>query len=119
MAKVLVVDDVPTQLETICRALQEAGFAVCRAMDGDEVMKRIEQDRPDVVVLDIVMERMNGFEVLREIRENDQTQRLPVVMCSTKSTDFDKSWSMDLGADAYVTKPLDTNQLVSVVQKFA
>jgi CheY-like chemotaxis protein len=117
VSKVLVVDDVATQQDLICRTLQDAGYAVCRANDGDEVMKQIERDKPDLIVLDIIMERMNGFEALRELRENDRTKKIPVVVCSTKSTDFDKAWSMDLGADAYVTKPIDATQLVSIVQR--
>jgi CheY-like chemotaxis protein len=117
MSKVLVVDDVALQQDLICKALQDAGFSVCRASDGDEVMQRVEQDKPNLIVLDIIMERMNGFEVLRELRENDKTKRIPVVVCSTKNTDFDKAWSMDLGADAYVIKPFDPAQLVSIVQR--
>lgn len=117
MSKVLVVDDVASQQDLICRTLQDAGYGVSRANDGDEVMKHVEQDKPNLIVLDIIMERMNGFEVLRELRENEKTKRIPVVVCSTKNTDFDKSWSMDLGADAYVTKPIDASQLVSIVQR--
>jgi CheY-like chemotaxis protein len=117
MSKILVVDDVASQQDLICRALQDAGFAVSRANDGDEVMKNIELNKPNLIVLDIIMERMNGFEVLRELRENEKTKRIPVVICSTKNTDFDKTWSLDLGADAYVTKPIDAEQLVSIVQR--
>lgn len=117
MPKVLVVDDVTAQQDLICRTLQNAGISVNRASDGDEVMKRIEQEKPDLIVLDLIMERMNGFEALRELRENAKTQKIPVVICSTKSTDFDKTWSLDLGADAYITKPFEPEQLVSIVQR--
>jgi CheY-like chemotaxis protein len=117
MSKVLVVDDVSVQQDLICKALQDAGMSVCRANDGDQVMQRVEQDKPNLIVLDVIMERMNGFEVLRELRDNEKTKKIPVVICSTKSTDFDKSWSMDLGADAYVVKPFEPEQLVSIVQR--
>ncbi len=117
MAKVLVVDDVQSQQDQICQALQDAGITVVRANDGDEVMAKVEAEKPNLVILDIVMERMNGFEALREIREHESTKSLPVVMCSTKSTDFDRSWSIDCGADAYVTKPFEPGQLVSIVQR--
>ncbi|WP_019502881.1 response regulator transcription factor [Pseudanabaena sp. PCC 6802] len=116
MPKVLVVDAVASQQESICRALQDAGFIVSRANDGDEVMKNVELHKPNLIVLDIIMEHVNGFDVLRELRENEKTKRIPVVVCSTKNTDFDKVWSLDLGADAYVTKPVDAEQLIGIVQ---
>lgn len=111
------VDDVPSQQDLICKALEQAGYVVTRANDGDEVLQKIEKDMPNLVVMDVVMERMNGFETLREIRDNPKTKRLPVVICSTKNTDFDKSWGADLGADAYITKPFEPEQLVSMVQR--
>jgi CheY-like chemotaxis protein len=117
MHKILVVDDVISQQDLICQALQQAGFTVNRASDGDEVMRQVSQSKPHLIVLDIIMERMNGFEALRELRENEHTKRIPVVVCSTKNTAFDKAWSLDLGADAYVTKPFDPVQLVSIVQR--
>jgi CheY-like chemotaxis protein len=118
MAKILVVDDVPTQQELTCRALQDAGLSVTRAKDGDEVMDCISRDQPDLILLDIVMERVNGFEALREIRENAATKGIPVIMCSTKSTDFDQEWSQDLGANAYIIKPFEPEQLVNTVRRF-
>ncbi|MFB2923580.1 MULTISPECIES: response regulator transcription factor [Aerosakkonema] len=117
MSKVLVVDDLATELEIICRILQEAGISVDRARDGDEAIARIQSSPPDLVVLDVVMPRMNGFEVVRELRENPKTKHLPVVFCSQKNTEIDKSWGMDMGADAYITKPFDPQQLINIVKK--
>lgn len=115
--KVLVVDDVPTQLELIAAALNDAGMQVIRANDGEEAIASIHAQVPDLVVLDVIMPRMNGFEVIRELREDDRTKRLPIVICSTKNTTFDQSWAMDMGADAYVTKPFAPEHLVSIVQR--
>lgn len=117
MSKVLVVDDLATELEIICRILQEAGISVERASDGDEAIARIQESPPDLVVLDVVMPRMNGFEVVRELRENPKTKHLPVVFCSQKNTEIDKIWGMDMGADAYITKPFDPQQLINIVKK--
>ncbi|MBD2185966.1 response regulator [Planktothrix sp. FACHB-1355] len=117
MSKVLVVDDLATELEIICRILQEAGISVDRASDGDEAIARIQESPPDLVVLDVVMPRMNGFEVVRELRENPKTKHLPVVFCSQKNTEIDKIWGMDMGADAYITKPFDPQQLINIVKK--
>lgn len=115
--KVLVVDDVPSQLELIASTLQEAGIRVIRANDGEEAISRIRSEVPDLVVLDVVMPRMNGFEVIRELREQEKTKHLPIVICSTKNTEVDKVWGMDLGADAYITKPFDPKQFVSIVER--
>ncbi len=117
MVKILVVDDVQIQQDLICRSLQDAGMFVTRAKDGDEVMACVAREKPDLVVMDVVMERMNGFEALRELKESDATQGIPVVICSTKDTDFDKAWSLDLGASAYLTKPFEPATLVETVQK--
>lgn len=117
MAKVLVVDDLPTELELICRVLQDAGMDVIRASDGDEAISRIQEESADLVILDVVMPRMNGFEVIRELRSNEQTKNVPIVMCTQKSTDIDRAWSTELGADAYLTKPFDPQQLIYMVQR--
>lgn len=117
MSKVLVVDDLPTELELICRILQEAGMQVIRAVDGEEAINRIQEEPADLVVLDVVMPRMNGFEVIRELRGNEQTKNIPIVMCTQKNTDIDRAWSAELGADAYLTKPLDPKQLVHTIHR--
>lgn len=117
MSKVLVVDDVPTELELISRILQDAGLEVIRASDGDEAIICIQQNPPDLVILDVVMPRMNGFEVVRELRENEKTKHLPVIFCTHKNTEIDKTWGMELGADAYVSKPFEPQQLLDIIRR--
>lgn len=115
MSKILVVDDISTEQEIICRILQNAGLEIIRASDGDEALVRIQEEKPDLIVLDVVMPRMNGFEVIRELRESQKTKNLPIVFCTQKNTEIDKTWGMELGADAYLTKPLDPKQFIEVV----
>ncbi|MEG4393507.1 response regulator [Microcoleus sp. BROC3] len=117
MSKVLVVDDVPSELEIICRILLDAGIEVLRAGDGEEAIAMIRKTPPALVVLDVVMPRMNGFEVIRELRGDRATAHLPVVFCTHKNTEIDKAWGTDLGADAYVSKPFEPQQLVKIVQR--
>lgn len=117
MSKILVVDDVPSELEIICRILLDVGLEVIRAANGEEAIARIREKSPDLVVLDVVMPRMNGFEVIRELRGDRKTAKLPVVFCTHKSTDIDKAWGTDLGADAYLSKPFEPQQLVNIVQR--
>jgi twitching motility two-component system response regulator PilH len=117
MSKILVVDDVPSELEIICHILLDAGLDVIRAGDGEEAIARIREKSPDLVVLDVVMPRMNGFEVIRELRGDRKTAQLPVVFCTHKNTDIDKAWGTDLGADAYLSKPFEPEQLINIVQR--
>ncbi|MEG4496310.1 response regulator [Microcoleus sp. F10-C6] len=117
MSKVLVVDDVPSELEIICRILLDAGIEVIRAGDGEEAIATIRKTPPALVVLDVVMPRMNGFEVIRELRGDRATAHLPVVFCTHKNTEIDKAWGTDLGADAYLGKPFQPQQLVKIVQR--
>lgn len=117
MAKVLVVDDTPSELERICRVLQEAKIDVMQAKDGEEAIALIEAELPDLVVLDVIMPGMNGFEVIRELRARQKTAELPVVFCSQKNTEIDHSWGMDMGADAYLNKPIDSQQFIKTIKR--
>ncbi len=117
MSTILVVDDVASELELMSRIFEEAGMVVIRASDGADAIACIHEAIPDIVILDVVMPRMNGYEVIRELREDEKTKYLPVVFCTQKNTEIDKSWGMDLGADAYVSKPFDPQQLLNIVQR--
>jgi twitching motility two-component system response regulator PilH len=117
MSKVLVVEDSPPQREMISSLLKDNGMNVTSASDGIEALEQIQQDRPDIVVLDIVMPRMNGYELCRRLKENPTTKELPVVMCSTKGEEFDRYWGMRQGANAYIAKPFQPQELVGTVKK--
>lgn len=118
MATVLVVDDVQAQMELICQALRSGGLAISQASNGKEALSKLKEVEPDVIVLDVIMPDMSGFEVLRRIRKDNTTRQLPVVMLTTKGADHDKAWGLDMGADAYLTKPFDPGHLVDVVRRF-
>jgi twitching motility two-component system response regulator PilH len=117
MQKVLVVDDSITQRQLMSNALADLGLTVLIATDGIEALEQIESTQPDIVVLDIVMPRMNGYEVCRTIKSNPTTQHVPVVICSSKSEEFDRYWGMKQGADAYLTKPIQPKQLLVTVRQ--
>ncbi|MGY2978659.1 response regulator [Thermostichus sp. OS-CIW-31] len=116
MSKVLVVDDNRTYLETISSLLSENGLEVSTATDGVEAMECIRQQKPDVVVLDIVMPRMNGYEVCREVKGDEGTKHIRIVMCSTKDQTFDIEWARRNQADAYVTKPFKPQELLATIK---
>jgi len=117
MSKVLVVEDSVTQREMITDLLKGSGLEVTVASDGVEALEQIEDLRPDLIVLDIVMPRMNGYEVCRQIKSNPKTQNIPVVMCSSKGEEFDRYWGMKQGADAYIAKPFQPTELVGTVKQ--
>ncbi len=116
-AKVLVVEDSPPQREMITKILQESGMSVNSAGDGLEAMELIQQDCPDVLVLDVVMPRMNGYELCRKLKADPKTEKVLVVMCSTKGEEFDKYWGMRQGADAYIAKPFQPAELISTIKQ--
>jgi twitching motility two-component system response regulator PilH len=97
--------------------LKGSGLSVSIATDGVEALEHIEGHRPDLVILDIVMPRMNGYEVCRRIKADPKTQNVPVVMCSSKGEEFDRYWGMKQGADAYIAKPFQPTELVGTVKQ--
>ena len=117
MSTVLVVEDSITQREMITDLLKGSGLLVAIATDGMEALEQIKTFRPDIVVLDIVMPRMNGYEVCRRLKTDPKTQGVPVVMCSSKGEEFDRYWVMKQGADAYIVKPFQPKELVGTVKQ--
>lgn len=117
MSKVLVVEDSVTQREMISSLLKNSGLTVAVAGDGVEALARLQNTIPDVVVLDIVMPRMNGYEVCRRIKSDAKTKNIPVVMCSSKGEEFDRYWGLKQGADAYIAKPFQPTELVGTVKQ--
>jgi twitching motility two-component system response regulator PilH len=116
LSKVLVVEDSLPQREMISDLLQKSGLAVAVAADGLEAIEKIEAVAPDLIILDIVMPRMNGFEVCRQIKSDPRTQGVPVILCSSKTEDFDRYWGMRQGADAYVAKPFQAKELLGTIK---
>ena len=117
MREVLVVDDSLTQREIICDLLEKSGLKVTVASDGIEALERLEKYQPDLVILDIVMPRMNGFEVCRRLKSNSVTKEIPVILCSSKREEFDRYWGLRQGADAYVVKPFQPTELLSTIKQ--
>ena len=117
MANVLVVEDSSAQREMIANLLTKSGLNVTVACDGAEALEKIQASAPDLVVLDIVLPRMNGYEVCRWIRSNQSTQKVVVVICSAKGEEFDRYWGMKQGADAYISKPFAPEDLVSTIKQ--
>jgi twitching motility two-component system response regulator PilH len=117
MPKVLIVDDSATVRELVSDQLRKSGFEVIEAIDGDEAIAKLQTNIPDLVITDIVMPRKNGYELTRWIKSEPSLKHIPVVMCTSKSEEFDVYWGMKQGADAYITKPYHPPDLVNAVKR--
>ncbi|MGQ9654896.1 MAG: response regulator, partial [Thermodesulfobacteriota bacterium] len=110
--KILVVEDEEDLLDLIDYNLRQAGFRVLRAADGQEGLRLAQREKPDLVILDLMLPKMDGKEVCRRIRQGEQTRLVPVVMVTAKSEEIDRIIGFEIGADDYVTKPFSMRELV-------
>jgi chemotaxis family two-component system response regulator PixH len=117
MSTALIVDDVQTDLMILTSYLENLGWRVIAAMNGEEALTYLNSNKPDIVFLDVVLPGRSGFEICRTIKSQVETQQIPVVMCSTKNTDMDRFWGLKQGADLYLTKPVNRHDFVEVLQK--
>jgi CheY-like chemotaxis protein len=115
MAKVMVVDDAFSELKLMESILRGAGHQVVALTDGDTLEDKVATERPDVLLLDIVMPRRNGYELLRSLKRNVETRSLPIVLVSSKNQESDRAWGKRQGADDYLGKPFTSDQLISTV----
>jgi DNA-binding response OmpR family regulator len=117
MAKVMVVDDSFSELKVIESMLRHAGFEVLTYTDGEGLEDKVAAERPDVLLLDIVMPRRNGYEVLRGVKKDERIKDTPVVLVTQKSQPSDERWGRRQGADDYVAKPFAESDLVNTVRR--
>jgi twitching motility two-component system response regulator PilH len=113
--KILVVDDSPTELRLVVSALQGKGFELITATDGEEALDKALREMPELIVLDIVLPKKNGFQVCRQLKTAPDTQNIKVLLLSSKSQDSDRYWGLKQGADGYVTKPFNDADLLQTV----
>ncbi len=116
LKKILVVDDEPDSLMTLSMALKSLGHVVLGALNGEEGLRLFKEEKPDIVILDIVMPVMDGWEVLQRIKSGFISKRVPVILITGKSTDKDKEKSYQYKADFYVTKPYNLKQLLFTIE---
>jgi len=116
--KILMVDDSKTELHFLSDVLEKRGYTVRLAHNGDEAMKRLGEETPDLILMDVVMPGLNGFQLTRAITRDPRFSNVPVIMCTSKSQETDKVWGLRQGARDYIVKPVDPNELVSKIQAF-
>lgn len=113
---ILVVDDSPTEQHVLRSILEKAGFRVESAADGQEGIALAKRLHPDLILMDVVMPVLNGFQATRRLRDDQETAGIPVVMVTTKDQETDKSWGLRQGAEAYLVKPVSAPELLARVE---
>lgn len=117
--KILLVDDSPAQLEAMKNAVAGADAHIVTATSGREAVEKARQERPDIIFMDIVMQDLDGFGACREIKKDADTGHIPVVFVTTKHNRADKLWADRQGADMFITKPYEPQQLLEQVSRLA
>ncbi|QTA86798.1 response regulator [Desulfonema magnum] len=116
--KILIVEDSPTNLRLIKDLLKTKGYKVVTAIDGEEALEKAVSEHPRLMVLDIILPKKNGFQVCRQLKTSPDTQDIKIIMLTSKTQDSDRFWGLKQGADEYMTKPFDNNELLANVAKF-
>lgn len=115
--KILVVDDSATETMLISTPLRAEGYDVITAKNSEEALRRLDDDHPDIIVLDVVMPGKNGFQLCRQLRNDARYGALPVILLTSKNQASDKFWGMKQGATAYMTKPFAPETLLATIRQ--
>ena len=117
MARILIVDDSPSQLLGLKRLVEKMGHEALTAEDGAAGVEAAKRELPDLVLMDVVMPNLNGFQATRSISKDPATAHIPVILVTTKDQDTDRVWGMRQGARAFVTKPVNEAELTKAVNE--
>ena len=115
MVRILIVDDSPTQLFTLKKMLTKHGFEILTAENGADGVETAKQELPDLILMDVVMPKLNGFQATRQISRNVSTSHIPIILVTTKDQETDKIWGQRQGAKSYITKPVDETTLINTI----
>ncbi|MBW4555036.1 MAG: response regulator [Trichormus sp. ATA11-4-KO1] len=116
VSTILIVEDSPSELELMSYYLKESGCNIIKANGAKEALEKAISQKPDVIITDVVMPGMSGFELCRSLKKNPITQKVPIVICSSKNQEIDRLWAMKQGADVYITKPYTREQLLRAIK---
>jgi chemotaxis family two-component system response regulator PixH len=119
MGTILIVEDTPSEMELLTHYLKESGYSVISAVSAKEALNIAIEQKPTVIVTDIVMPGMSGFELCRNLKKHPVTEKVPIIICTSKNQEIDRLWGMKQGADAYLTKPFTREQLVRAIKSVA
>jgi len=115
--KILIVDDSPTERHVLEQIVVSAGYSVVFATNGKEGVEKSRIELPDLILMDVVMPDMNGYQATREITKTKETSHIPVIMCTTRQAATDKTWGMRQGAQEYLVKPITKEKLIPKIKE--
>ena len=118
MKTILAVDDSRSDLRLVEAVLQQCGFRVVGLGSATSALSYMDQEIPDLIILDVVMPEMNGFDLCRQIRANPKLEQVPIVFCTSKDQEFDRFWANRQGGNRYIVKPFAPKELIDTVQDF-
>jgi twitching motility two-component system response regulator PilH len=113
--KILIVDDSPTERHVLNEMLTKAGYEVLASDNGEDAILKAKQSRPDLILMDVVMPGLNGFQATRAIARDPDTRTIPIIICTSKSQETDKIWGMRQGARDYIVKPINRDELLAKI----
>jgi len=116
ITKVLIVDDSKTELMFLTEVLHKNGFTVRTAENADDAFKRLGEDKPELILMDVVMPGQNGFQLTRSINRTPEYADIPIIICTSKSLETDRVWGMRQGAKDYITKPVNVDELLGKIR---
>ena len=116
ITKVLIVDDSKTELMFLTELLSKNGFTVRTAENADDAFKRLAEEKPDLILMDVVMPGQNGFQLTRAVNRTPEYTHIPIIMCTSKNLETDRVWGMRQGARDYITKPVDAAELFAKIK---
>ena len=117
MATILIIDDSPTDVRVFTTLLERAGHQVVAVSTAEEGIERVRTDMPGLVIMDVIMPGMNGFQATRTLTRDPKTQSVPIVMITTKSMETDRVWGLRQGAKAFITKPVNEKELLACINE--
>ncbi|KGI78627.1 response regulator [Oleiagrimonas soli] len=117
MANILIIDDSPTDIRVFTMQLEKAGHQVSSANSAEEGIEKVKQDMPDMVIMDVIMPGMNGFQATRMLNRDPATKDVPILIITTKSMETDRVWGLRQGARDFMTKPVSEKELLARIEK--
>jgi len=117
MTTVLMVEDSPTISHLLAEALLKKGYEVLEANDGEEALRMADDQQPDVILLDVILPKLNGYQVCRQLKADHKTSVIPIIMITSKNQEKDREWGMKQGADVYLTKPINAEELITALEQ--
>lgn len=116
MARIMIVDDSPTDVQALRTMLEKSGHTVSECTNGNDALPRVKQEKPDVVIMDVVMPGINGFQATRSLSKDPDTAKIPVVVVSSKNQETDRVWALRQGAREYLVKPVKESDLLGKIK---